>query len=170
MNDYEYLNTSGTRTIYTKLLEIEKYYNSEPARYCSESRIVAERVLKYLVRDCLYTEPDNKCGTNFQYLKNELPLSLFPKDVQGEFSALLNTSNKYHHDNEYSTIDPYHDRYTIKCALNHILPWLHTTQSEIKNYHTPKNTNNESCLWGLLPLGIIGGIIGDLLGIGKKLR
>lgn len=165
MNDYEYLNTNSTRTIYTKLIEIEKYYNSEPARYCSESRIVAERVLKYLVRDCLHTEPDNKCGTNFQYLKEKLPMSLFPQNIQGEFSALLNISNKYHHDDEDdSTRNPIKDRYTIKCAFEYILPWLYTNQSKIRNYCAEKD-KRDGCLWDLLPLGIIG----VLLGIGKKL-
>ena len=148
--DIEYLNKEETISIYEKCKEIEPYYEKNPQRYCADARLVVERVLKYTMM-VLGEDSDIRCGRNLNKLRDLTSLDLFPEKIYVEFSQILNTTNKYHHDDEDVEIEPGKDRLTIERSLEYILPWASTFRDEYDKYLRKKKKDEKGCLiWSII--------------------
>lgn len=173
---YGFLNKSRTMGIYSLLEDMDALYSSDPYQYCTKGRFLAERILKYLL-SCCNIEPLKMAGENFDLLKGALPDSILDEEIINEWHVLLCTTNRYHHDDDRSLLEPYHDSYTILKTLEYIIPWLEGIEEKIRlhmeNVRLQMEKEREMKekrwkKWGIGLLALIGVVIVIASQTGKK--
>lgn len=174
INDFEFLNNSTHRQIYSTIREALKYYLIDPKITCIKFRDSLECILDHIYATIKIEKDDLDLCNRIDLLRKlieqgKLPKELMSNEIIAEMHTLRRVSNSHHHYNEEEP-DPTKDRLTCYMALLKICQWYeefskqyplyleHKEKEERENKEKRKKTWKTIGKIALIPIGIAGAI------------